>query len=133
MHIQVIQRFQAPGRRRLPLSAGTSQITRGRLIYFSDTSTNSSRSEVMFRKLRPTNSTGSGSVPNPSQCEWVYNLRLEFSPLTAQKLPAKRQRAGNALKILLDVAKESSDWFPPLKAALGGVNALIKHYEVFVE
>ena len=40
---------------------------------------------------------------------------------------------GDSLKILLDIAKESSDWFPPLKAALGGVNALIKHYEVFVE
>jgi len=37
------------------------------------------------------------------------------------------------VKILLDVAKESADWFPPLKAALGGVNALIKHYEVLVE
>ena len=37
------------------------------------------------------------------------------------------------MKILLDVAKESSDWFPPLKSALGGVNALIKHYEVLVE
>ena len=37
------------------------------------------------------------------------------------------------MKILLDVAKESSDWFPPLKAALGGVNALIKHYEVSVD
>ena len=37
------------------------------------------------------------------------------------------------MKILLDVAKESSDWFPPLKSALGGVNALIKHYEVRVE
>jgi hypothetical protein len=37
------------------------------------------------------------------------------------------------VKILLDVAKESSDWFPPLKSALGGVNALIKHYEVLVE
>lgn len=36
-------------------------------------------------------------------------------------------------KILLDVAKESSDWFPPLKSALGGVSALIKHYEVWVE
>ena len=36
----------------------------------------------------------------------------------------------NGVKILLDIAKESSDWFPPLKAALGGVNALIKHYEV---
>ena len=45
---------------------------------------------------------------------------------------AKRQRAGDGLKVLLDVAKESSDWFPPLKAALGGVAALIKHYEVLV-
>ena len=36
-------------------------------------------------------------------------------------------------KILLDVAKESADWFPPLKSALGGVNALIKHYEVSVK
>lgn len=29
----------------------------------------------------------------------------------------------------LDVAKESSDSFPPLKSALSGVNTLIKHYE----
>ena len=33
----------------------------------------------------------------------------------------------------LDIAKESSDWFPPLKSALGGVTALIKHYEVPVD
>ena len=35
--------------------------------------------------------------------------------------------------MLLDIAKESADWFPPLKAALGGVNARIKHYEVSLE
>jgi len=46
---------------------------------------------------------------------------------------AKRQRVADGAKILLDVAKESADWFPPLKSALGGVNALIKHYEVLVE
>ena len=34
------------------------------------------------------------------------------------------------MKILLEIAKESSDWFGPLKSALGGVNALIQHYEV---
>ena len=39
----------------------------------------------------------------------------------------------DGVKILLDIAKESSDWFGPLKSALGGVNALIKHYEVSVE
>jgi len=48
-------------------------------------------------------------------------------------LPAKRQRVADGAKILLDIAKESSDWFPPLKSALGGVGALIKHYEVLVE
>jgi hypothetical protein len=54
------------------------------------------------------------------------------SSLTALRPSAKRQRAEDGLKILLDVAKESSDWFPPLKSALGGLNALIKHYEVLV-
>jgi len=45
-------------------------------------------------------------------------------------LPAKGQRVVDGVKILLDVAKESSDWFPPLKSALGGISALVKHYEV---
>jgi len=45
---------------------------------------------------------------------------------------AKKERAVDVFKILLDVAKESSDWFGPLKAALGGVCALVKHYEVIV-
>ena len=48
-------------------------------------------------------------------------------------LPAKRQRVVDGAKILLDIAKESSDWFPPLKAALGGVSALVKHCEVLVQ
>ena len=48
-------------------------------------------------------------------------------------LPAKGQGVVDGAKILLDIAKESSDWFPPLKSALGGVSALVKHYEVLVE
>ena len=36
-------------------------------------------------------------------------------------------------KIFLDIAEESADWFPPLKSALGGVSALIKHFEVLAE
>ena len=63
----------------------------------------------------------------------VLNSSCVVNPLTARQPLAKRQRAGDSLKILVDVAKESSDWFPPLKSALGGINALIKHYEVFVE
>ena len=39
----------------------------------------------------------------------------------------------DGVKLLLDVAKESSDVFPPLKSALGFVNALIKHHEVVVK
>jgi hypothetical protein len=54
------------------------------------------------------------------------SLLIVWNPL------AKRQRVVDGTKILLDIAKESADWFPPLKSALGGVNALIKHYEVLV-
>ena len=37
---------------------------------------------------------------------------------------------GDCAKVLLDIGKESSDWFPPLKSALGGVSVVIRHYEV---
>jgi hypothetical protein len=53
--------------------------------------------------------------------------------LTVRRLPANRHRVADGVKILLDIAKESSDWCPPLKSVLGGVNALIKHYEVWAE
>lgn len=43
---------------------------------------------------------------------------------------AKKQRLIDAARVLLDIAKESSDWFPPLKSCLGGISALIKHYDV---
>ena len=62
-----------------------------------------------------------------------FNAFHEVNPLTVKNFPAKKQRVADGAKILLDVAKESSDWFPPLKSALGGVSALIKHYEVLVE
>lgn len=52
--------------------------------------------------------------------------------LTVRHLSAKKQRVVDCAKILLDIAKESADWFPPLKAALGGVSSLVKHYEVLV-
>ena len=38
-----------------------------------------------------------------------------------------------SVKIFLDVAKGPADWFPPLKSTLGGVNSLVKHYEVWTE
>ena len=57
---------------------------------------------------------------------------MRGDPLTTQNLLAKKQRVADGTKILLDVAKDSADWFPPLKSALSGVSALIKHYEVSV-
>ena len=62
-----------------------------------------------------------------------FNTLRPISSLTTQRLPAKRQRFGSGAKILLDIAKESSDCFPFLKSALGFVNALIRHYEVLIE
>ena len=49
------------------------------------------------------------------------------------RLLAKKKRFTEGTKILLDIAKESADWFSPLKSALGGMTALIKHYEVLVK
>ena len=86
----------------------------------------------MFQKRRLTNSGASGSNADSNPCELVQRL-LSSKPFDRSILTAKRQRVVDAAKILLDVAKESSDWFPPLKSALGGVSALIKHYEVLVE
>ena len=53
--------------------------------------------------------------------------------ITRWLLAKKLKRFAEGTKILLDIAKESADWFSPLKSALGGVNALIKHYEVSVK
>ena len=88
--------------------------------------------KTMFRKRRSTNSGAGGTSADPNRCEWVQCL--PSSQLSeCQNLLAKRQRVVDSAKILLDIAKESSDWFPPLKSALGGVSALINHYEVLVE
>jgi len=45
-------------------------------------------------------------------------------------MAAKTTQFIDTVKVLLDIAKESADVFPPLKSCLGGINALIKHYEV---
>ena len=43
------------------------------------------------------------------------------------------QRVADGVKVLLDVMKESFDWLPSLKSVVGGVNALVKYYEVWIE
>ena len=66
------------------------------------------------------------------RCERIQRLPRSQLFDRCYNLPAKRQRVADGTKILLDIVKESSDWFPPLKSALGGVSALIKHYEVLI-
>ena len=78
------------------------------------------------------NSRAAGNNADSNRCERIQ--RLPSSQLIdCLNLPAKGQRVADGAKILLDIAKESSDWFPPLKSALGGMSALIKHYEVLVQ
>lgn len=63
-----------------------------------------------------------------------FNASHVVNPsLLTQRFSAKRQRLADGAKLLLDAVKESSDWFPPLKSALSGLSALIKHYGVVVE
>lgn len=62
-----------------------------------------------------------------------FNTLCRVGTLTTRWLSAKTQRMTEGMKIFLDVAKESADWFPPLKSALNGVSSLINHYEVLVK
>ena len=62
-----------------------------------------------------------------------FNSKCAVDILTARHHPAKRQRVADSAKILLEIAKESSDWCTPLKSVLGGVSALVKQYEVRIE
>jgi hypothetical protein len=41
-----------------------------------------------------------------------------------------KSTAYSSAKVVIDVVKESSDIFPPLKAAVGGLAAILKHYDV---
>ena len=59
----------------------------------------------------------------------MYDTVLPSPPGLTLSL-AKKQRLIDGTKMLLDIAKESADAFPPLKSCLGGINALIKHHEV---
>jgi hypothetical protein len=46
-------------------------------------------------------------------------------------MQTRRQSVADGMKIILDIAKESPNWFPPLNSALSSVNTFIRHYEVW--
>jgi len=77
----------------------------------------------LLRKRRP---TIDGAEIRPSSVRDRTIIESASSWISA----AKKQRFIDATKSLLDIANESADAFPPLKSCLGGINALIKYYEV---
>jgi len=44
--------------------------------------------------------------------------------------PSWMSAAYSSTKVVIDVVKESSDVFPPLKSVAGGLAAIVKHYDV---
>ena len=80
----------------------------------------------LAKKLRQ---TAGGKEIGPSSCTTSrYHCVRKFTTLRLSA--ANKKRFVDATKSLLDIANESADAFPPLKSCLGGINALIKYYEV---
>jgi len=54
------------------------------------------------------------------------------SPMLSADLisTATKQRILSALKIVLEIGKESAHVFPPLKSCLAVIEVLVKHYDV---
>jgi hypothetical protein len=63
--------------------------------------------------------------------------RLEFLDRALDRGAANENKrnwkstAYSSAKVVVDVVNESSDVFPPLKAAVGGLAAILKHYDVW--
>ena len=102
--------------------------TRKRATFVSSLSRSTNNADAMSGTLRKRPPSISGTPTEPSSCK-THHRRCPFL-WPADDPTAKKQRFIDVVKMLLDIAKESSDAFPPLKSCLGGINALIKHYEV---
>ena len=63
--------------------------------------------------------------------------RLEFLDRALDRGAANENKSNwkstaySSAKVVVDVVNESSDVFPPLKAAVGGLAAILKHYDVW--
>ena len=112
-------------------SSATSQVGLGIQVSISPQAT------LSLLKSHPCLKNDVQRIPGPPEVIMIRGNVSAFESssslaicLTVRIRSAKKQKVVNCMKILLDVAKESADWFPPLKSALGGLNALIAHYEV---
>ena len=94
----------------------------------------------LSRKTNLTNS--SHDTANPVVSEHTQSVpgeskHLESSDLVPDQSAAVENKSNwkstaySSAKVVIDVVKESSDVFPPLKAAVGGLTAILKHYDVW--
>ena len=81
-------------------------------------------------RVRVSSKTTFNDKLNGNRTKLTYSFPLSPQPQPHGLPTARKQRLIDSTRVLLDVAKESSDASPPLKSCSGGINALIKHYDV---
>lgn len=79
-------------------------------------------------------------VPDPAQLAtkkdkrpkpWDHIFNRGASTSGDNSGPSLTSTAYSATKVVIDVVKESSDAFPPLKSAASFLSAALKHYDVW--
>ena len=90
---------------------------------------------VTLSYVQPCEKTTPNAKWERDRAKFMYEIALSSHLLvydftTLRLSVATKQRFTDATISLLDIANESADAFPPLKSCLGGINALIKYYEV---
>lgn len=71
--------------------------------------------------------TKKGKRPRP----WDHILNRGATTSEDDSEPSWTSTAYSSTKVVIDVVKESSDVFPPLKSAASFLSAALKHYDVW--
>ena len=81
--------------------------------------------------------TGSPVVPDHTRSAPRETKRSKFLDRILDRGAANENKSSwkstaySSVKVVIDMVKESSDVFPPLKAVMGGLAAILKHYDVW--
>jgi len=73
---------------------------------------------------------GTRSTPSGGG-DLVSSDRIFGNGAETQNKPNWMSATYSSAKVVIDVVKESSDVFPPLKSVASGLAAILKHYEVW--
>ena len=102
----------------------------------SSDSTQTISSRVIRLNIPPHNTDN--IVSDPTQSVTGGDERLKFRDRIGRGVATNENTSKSnwkstsyaSAKMVVDVVKESSDVFPPLKSAVGGLAAVLKHYDV---